>query len=207
MDLYLNRASLHIYLLRHSEALADLRKAQSLSPGKELPEVAKIEDFNDKVFTLIESKANIKAKHLEAILARARDLVVRRDKLEMRPTPFAQLQFGKLSGVCVAGRIVKIVSGKEDSARVCLVLDSEGGLALVSLFNFSSKMDERISLKKTTLAVVDPLVQPFSSFRKDGVVVKNLLVMNPKDCYIDGIELEKFCVQEHLRMRVEREGN
>lgn len=204
LDLYLNRSSLHTYLLRHAEALADLRMAQSVRPGKEFPEIAKIEAFNHKVFTLLESKANIKAKHLEAILASSKDVVVRRDKLEMKPTPISKLEYGKLSGVCVAGRIVKIMSEKEASVRVCLVLDNENSLALVSLFNFSSRVDEKISLKRTMIVVVNPHVQPFPSLSKEGSVVKNILVMNQNDCYIDGIELGKYIVQEHLRLKVDK---
>lgn len=117
LDLHLNRSSLYVYLIKYPEALADLKAAKALSPGKDFPEIDKIQGLNDKVFTLVASKANIKPKHLEELLAKSKDLVVCRDKLELRPTPFAQLPEGKLKGVCIAGRVVKIISEKESTVR------------------------------------------------------------------------------------------
>lgn len=91
--------------------------AKVMSPGEEFAEIDKIQAIIDKVFTLVASKGNIKPKHLEELLARAKDLKVKRDSLEMTPTPFSQLQVGKMSGGCVAGRVVKIVSDKQSPIR------------------------------------------------------------------------------------------
>ena len=80
-------------------------------------------------------------------------------------------------------------------------MDKENTLALVSLYHFSSKIDTKINLKKSILVGVNPEVQMFRHPNRPEQAIKNILLMNPKDVYLDGVELEKFCVQQHLRMK------
>ena len=116
-DLFLNRSSLHSYNLNFYQAWCDLKKAQALDPSKLLLEKERLERMNELVFKLISSKANIKPKHLEQLLAQSKDLTVKRDKLEMKPLLFSELKVGKYQSECIAGRVVKIVSDKASGVR------------------------------------------------------------------------------------------
>lgn len=80
-------------------------------------------------------------------------------------------------------------------------MDRENSLALVSLYHFSPKIDEKINLKKSVLVGVNPEVQTFRNPARPDQSVPNLLLLNPRDVYVDGVELQQFCVQTSLRMR------
>lgn len=79
-------------------------------------------------------------------------------------------------------------------------MDKDNNLALISLYNFSSTIDEKINLKKTILVGINPEIQEFPNNKRPGESVKNILVAHPRDCFIDGVDLEKYCVQQHLKL-------
>lgn len=116
-DLYLNRSSLNIYVQDYYEAWKDLQKAQLLDPSKEISEIRRIEEMSEKVFKLVSCKANIKPKFLEEFLANSKELTVKRDTVELKTVLIDELTEGKQKGICVAGRIVKIISDKLSTVR------------------------------------------------------------------------------------------
>lgn len=84
-------------------------------------------------------------------------------------------------------------------------MDKENNLALISLYNFSSKIDEKISLKKSLVIGIDPEVKLFRNIYNPEETIKNILIMNPKNCVINGIELQTYCVQQHLKLKESNE--
>ena len=80
-------------------------------------------------------------------------------------------------------------------------MDKENNFCLISLYNFSSKIDEKINLKKTLIVGIDPEVKVFKNLHKPEESILNIIIMNPKNCVIDGIELQQYCVQQSLKLK------
>lgn len=85
-------------------------------------------------------------------------------------------------------------------------MDRENNLALISLFSFSSKIDQKINLKKSLLVGIKPEVKRFRNLKNPSESVLHILISNPRNCMIDGIELQSYCVEQHLKMRDVQNG-
>ena len=80
-------------------------------------------------------------------------------------------------------------------------MDRDNNLALLSLYRFSSRIDEKINLKKTFVVAIAPEVKKLENFLKPEENVLNFLVMDPRNCVINGVELSSYCVQQTLRLK------
>ena len=85
-------------------------------------------------------------------------------------------------------------------------MDRMNNFSLLSLFNFSEKIDEKINLKKTVVVGIDPEVKLFENFLNPTETILNIIIKNPKNCVIGGVEMDKYLVHQHLKLK-ENETN
>ncbi|XP_074838809.1 tetratricopeptide repeat protein 5 [Carettochelys insculpta] len=197
-DLHLNRATLHQYEERYTEALEGFSRAAALDPAWPEPRQRQQQllGFLERLTSLLENKGKVRGKKLQSMLGSLRPSQLgpcgdgryqgsSGQKVVLEHRPLSALQPGVNTGAVVLGRVVFSLTTDEKVPFTFGLADSEGPCFAVTVYNMVQSWGVLIG---DSVAIPEPHLQRHhvqhqgKSFSFPGIRVETplLLVVNGK---------------------------
>lgn len=192
-DLFFNRAQVHEYHENYAAAVADYARARDLDPALGAADrIEAVERFVSKLARLVATGAGAKPKRLEAAAAElAKAATAEAAAAEgggPALLPVSGLEEGPNVGRAVLGRVLAPVSRPLDMPTSFLVVDTEGALAVVSMYNVTDAVLERVRAGDTVRLLAPRLKRVAAA---GGVSFPALHMSNPIAVTVNGKALER----------------
>jgi hypothetical protein len=83
-----------------------------------------------------------------------------------------------------------------------MVIDADGQLFLLSIYNVDHKIEEKLVMKVSQIIALNPDIQTVRNIKYPSECVKNIIVRKPKNLLIDGVDLKAHLAQEKIEMKL-----
>lgn len=192
-DLYFNKATVQNYIQNYYEAIELYKKANEKDSQLDSnSKIISIESNIKQICNYIYNKGKIKPKKIENLVK-----TIPFDNNNNLLLNFENIISKSNNGIFYC-KLVQNLSESNETPKIFLVIDNQRSFGIISLYNISLKLYEKIKHTKGLISIKNPLsknieiIDSFNINSKSVNLINNIQIINISNVFIDNIPLINF---------------